>query len=628
MTKYLTDQESRLFESRLKKVRWFVIITLVIIALRFWQLQILDGLIWQKVANENQIRAIDLPPPRGLVRDRKGRVLIGNRNSFNLTVTPADLNEESIRKIASYIGVSPEQIKKLIKEQKSWSPFVPVVIAENLTLEQVAQLEEDLRRLAGVDISAVPARTYPYGEVACHLLGHMGEVSKEDLKNPEFSYYKIGEMIGKDGIEKQLDKYLRGERGYKFKMVDAFGRERPELLKKLVTLKEKPPKGGSEVWLTIDIELESYAQSLFKDRQGALVVLSVEDGQVLALVSSPGYHPSLFADKLHPEEWKKLLVDSTNPLLNRAIQGIYPPGSVFKLVVATAGLESGLITERTTYHCPGFYSIGTHTFKCWRTKGHSTLALEQAIVQSCDVYFYQLGRFIGMETIAKYANLYGLGMKTGIELPGEKAGFIPTPQRQELFLKQKWQLGQTINCAIGQGEIQVTPLQMAQLCAVIANRGKLFQPQYVLKITDQNGNPRMNFEPKLLARLEFRKETFDFLQRAMAGVVASPAGTAHFSVYNPKIAIAGKTGTAQVVQLKKFADRAKDSIPYRFRDHSWFIAFAPVDKPEIAIAVIVEHSGHGSSVAGPIARQVIEKYFELKNAELTKAPPSTIDAVH
>lgn len=619
MQRYIDEFEQERLKRRLRIFQLAVIIVVLLALFRFWQLQVLQGRRWRLVAAENQFRTIRILPPRGMILDRKGKILAGNKLGFNITVIPADIDEKSIQELAPILNLTPEELKRKIEIKKSWSRNVPVEIKRGLTLEELARIEERLRDFSGVDIELEPVRSYPEGDTACHLVGYLGEISQEELKLPGYAGYGVGDYIGKAGVERLLEKELKGLEGWQYKVVDARGRERgPEIFPGL-RLDAKAPVPGNNVILSLDLDLQKLAQELLKGKTGAVVMLSAKTGEVLVMASSPTFYPEIFVNPFHPEEWQNLMTDQTHPLYNRAIQGTYPLGSVFKLVLAMAGLEEGLITDETTVRCTGVYFLGKIPFKCWRKNGHGLVSFHRAIVESCDVYFYTLGARLGIDRIARYANLLGLGIRTGIGLEPESTGLVPSESWMEKVRKQKWNAGDTISVSIGQGYILATPLQAAVLAMVIGNEGELYRPRLVKEIESSKGGADRIFSPELITKLNFKEKNWKLLKEAMTGVVNEPGGTAFWSVRSDKVIIAGKTGTAQVIKAKRFEGMAQEQIPEKFRDHAWFVAFAPADNPEIAISVLVEHGMHGSSGAGPIAKQLIEKYFELYPEALSKS---------
>jgi penicillin-binding protein 2 len=615
MALHLSEFESRWLEPRLRVLKWIAGGVLVLLLVRFWYLQILHGGEWKAIAHHNQIRRIPLLAPRGKVFDRHGRVLLDNRESYNVTLIPADVDEKTISILASCVKSSAEVIRETMKKNQQWSPFFPVAIKEDISIEELALVEERLRGLAGVDIEVKPQRNYPEGPVAVHVLGYLSEITAEELADPGYSDYRMGDVIGRDALERLMEEHLRGRDGFKYKLVDARGREVQPFSgqEKMLSLKGKRPVAGNNIVLTLDLELQKEAEKLFRDRAGAAVMMAVDTGEILAMTSSPSYDPEVFIGRMYQEEWKKLESDPGHPLLNRAIQGQYPPGSVFKLVVAAAGLEQGIITEESRFNCRGYFKFGRKKFRCWRMWGHGNIALEQAIVQSCDVYFYNLGKELGIDRIAETAHKFGLGLPTGIRLLSEKPGLIPTTSWKKKNLKSPWIPGETIPCAIGQGYVLVTPIQAVLIPCIIANGGRLFRPQVVKRIEDLEGKVIEEFLPEEYANNIISEDVRELLARAMTGVVNDKRGTAYWTARSGKLTIAGKTGTAQVVRLETKEDKNKEEIPRELRDHAWFVAFAPAEEPEVAVAVLVEHGGQGSTGAAPLAKSLLERYAELRS---------------
>jgi penicillin-binding protein 2 len=614
MPLHFSEHESRWIEPRLRLVKIIAAVAFIVIILSFWYLQIIRGGEWNDVARHNQIRRIPLAAPRGKVYDRSGRTLLDNRESYNITVIPADIDERTVSTLSGCLNMSAEKIQDTIKENQQWSPFLPAVIKEDISIQELALVEERLRILAGVDIEVEPHRHYPEGPVAAHVLGYLAEVTKEELADPGFSEYRMGDYIGRDGLERIMEDHLRGQDGYKYKLVDARGREVQPFAgqEKLVTLRGGKPRAGDNIVTTLDLELQREAERLLEDKAGAIVMMGVHTGEILVMASSPSYDPEDFCKRMYDEKWKKMASDPGHPLLNRAIQGQYPPGSVFKLVVAAAGLERDVLEHGTMINCRGYFRMGRKIFHCWRRWGHGRIDLEQAIVQSCDVYFYKAGKELGIDRIAETAHKFGLGLATGIWLLSEKPGLIPTTSWKKSQLGQDWIPGETISCAIGQGYVLVTPLQAVLIPCIIANQGRLLRPRLIKQIEDLNGNIIKEILPEEYSTNVISEDTAKFLENAMVGVVSKRKGTAYWTGRSSKISIAGKTGTAQVAKRETVEGKKLEEIPYELRDHAWFVAFAPAEKPEVALAVVVEHGGNGSTGAAPVARALLEKYAELR----------------
>jgi len=611
MQRYLEEFEEERVVKRLRIFKWVLLAAGALILFRFMQLQVFQGSKWRLVATENQFRKVRLLANRGLLLDRKGRILAGNRPGFNLAVIPADVNKKTIARLASILNMAGDDFIKQMKENQQWTRFVPVTIKQNLSWEELSRIEEHSRELSGVDIEYRPMRSYPGSETGCHLLGYIGEISPAELAQPGYSGYQMGDYLGKAGVEKIFEKWLRGTNGYKFKIVDAQGRERPPEAIPGISLEPQAPTPGRDVSLTVDLDLQTLAQSLLSGKSGSIVMLSVRDGEVLAMASSPSFNPEVFGNPFQPEEWKKLEADPAHPLYNRAIQGVYPLGSVFKLTLALAGLEEKVIDPEQKLRCNGVYYFGGLPFKCWKKGGHGSIALQDAIIQSCDIYFYQRGVQLGIDRIAHYANLLGLGVKSGISLPSENSGLIPTSAWRENVRKEKWHPGDTVSASIGQGFILVTPLQAAMMAMTIANAGELYKPVILRTIAAVPEAELNEFRPKLIQKLNFAASTWKLVREGMTGVVNDPHGTAFWGARSDEVKLAGKTGTAQVVKSEKFQGVAENQVPMEFRDHAWFIAYAPAEQPRVAVSVLVEHGGHGASAAAPLAKAMIEKYMEL-----------------
>jgi penicillin-binding protein 2 len=611
MQRYLEEWEK---EDTFKRLRFFRIALVVLgslILFRFWQLQVWQGDKWKLLATANQFRKVKIKASRGQLLDRNGKKIAGNRPGFNLTIIPKDANQETVSRLASVVGIPAEELASRIKIGKNWSPFVPVKVKENLSWEELSRLEEHIRELPGVDIEYQPIRFYPTGENACHILGYIGEISPLELQQSEYAGYQMGDYIGKAGVEKLYEKWLRGRDGTKFKIVDAQGRERsPEIIPG-IKFEPTPPVPGTDVRLSIDLDLQELAQSLLAGKAGAIVMLKVDDGEVLVMASAPTFNPEVFSGPVDPEVWRALEDDPKHPLFNRPIQGSYPPGSTFKVVESLAGLEEKVIDPHTTFSCPGVFYLGNIAFHCWKKGGHGAISLEPAIIQSCDVFFYHLGSLLGIDRIAHYANLLGLGVRTGIGFANESAGLIPTSQWREQVRGEKWHLGDTISCAIGQGFIAITPLQSATMTMTIANEGRLYRPTLLKEVVGVPASEYADLGPKLVQKLNISEKTWKLVKEAMTGVVNTPGGTAFRGARTDKVLIAGKTGTAQVIKLKAFEGMSEGVLPEKYRDHAWFIAFAPADHPRVAMTVLVENGGHGASAAAPLARTMLEKYMEL-----------------
>jgi penicillin-binding protein 2 len=591
------------YKNRLIIATVILIQAFLILAGRMWYMQILKGNEYEKFSRDNRVRVTRFPAPRGRILDRRARELVINRSSFDVYVFPNDIKEiDGIsNSLSQALEIDAGEIKKEISEAHEANPFLPIVIAKDINRDQLAFIEARKIYLQGVFIQINHTREYPYGEIGAPFIGYLGMASKDDLiVHPNLL---PGTLVGKNGVERSFDNYLLGKDGYKQKITDARGREVSwRLLER--DLKSQDSFPGADVVLSIDIDLQKSAEESLGERAGAVVAVDVRTGEVLALVSHPTFNPEEFIDGMDSSEWNKLMSNSSAPLLDRATQGLYAPGSVFKIVTASAGLSEGIVDEQTRFYCPGSYTIGNRTFRCWKKGGHGRLNLHEAIVQSCDVYFYHVAEKLGIDRLAKYIQGFGFGGPTGIAL-NERTGIAPSREWKLNTLKNPWYMGETIVTSIGQGYLSVSPLQVALMTASIANGGILLKPQIVKKVTAPDGKVLLNITPEENARIPVSEETISVIMKALKGVVNEPGGTGWASRMD-NVEVAGKTGTAQVIALNSNSDKTSH------KDHAWFTSYAPADNPEIAVTVIVEHGGGGGAVAAPIVRRILETYFKLK----------------
>ncbi|MFO8058347.1 MAG: penicillin-binding protein 2 [bacterium] len=623
---YMNELERQEHRARINKWSLVILGAFLLLLSRFLLLQFIQHDLWGFIAENNQLRKTRMPAVRGKVYDRNHKVLADWRKSFNVTLTPADINEESLQRLSDILEVPVEDIREELKKNRSWSPFIPVPVVEDISWAKLVRVEEDRLVMPGVGIEVQPVRKYNRNSVlASHLLGHMGEIDKETLRNPAFQDYRMGDYIGQSGLEKSLENKLRGRDGISYRLVDALGREISvgpvqgsmegmfkDYKEKMEELHQmsRPQNPGTSAVLTLDMRFQKIARRHMGAHAGSVVAMDVKTGEILALLSTPGYDPSTFVGERDAGQWEKLRDNPYNPLFHRAIQGAYPPASVFKLVMAAGALEEDIITPSTVYECKGKYKFADSTFRCWKNTGHGKLKLKQGIAQSCDVYFYKLGEELGIDSISKWARKFGMGSTVGIGLPEEKSGLVPDRQWKRQRFGEIWYPGETISVAIGQGYLHVTPLQAVLIGEAIANDGTIMQPQLIHHLEDFQKNRLTGFRPKIMRKNLLDESTARVLQESMEQVVEDEHGTARRYVKSDFIRIAGKTGTAEV--SKKYQGEDIEDIPYKYRDHSWFLAYAPADDPEVVMVVLVEHGGPGSSVAGPVARQILEDYFSLQ----------------
>jgi penicillin-binding protein 2 len=562
-----------------------------------WYLQVIQGEAFRLMATENILRTVEVPAYRGTIRDRQGRVLVSNRLSFNVLVDREAITRRELLVdfLADRLALDPEVLSERLDTAKPRPLERRIVLAEDVTLQQAVSLETRQMEWPALSIEVHARRSYPQGRLAAHALGYVGEISEDEMRSGNFAQdLRGGDIVGKTGIERFFETDLQGTKGARRVRVNSRGRVVQE-----VGL-DSMPSHGRDLRLTIDLNLQEELEAGLAGQVGAGIFLDPWTGEILAMASSPAFEPNLFARRFPPEAWKKLIGNPQKPLQNRVSLSNYSPGSTFKIVVGAAALAEKVVSPSTTIFCPGYTIIYNHRFRCWKEGGHGAVNLEEAIVHSCNVYFYQVGKMLGIEAIAAYANSLGLGQPTGIDLLNEDAGLIPTPEWKERTRGQPWYAGETISVAIGQGPLNVTPLQMARMAATLANGGRAVTPHLAHRgeVREQAAASRRRNETG------FSTQTMSALRRAMVGVVQRGTG-GRAAVKG--IEVAGKTGTAQFSSRSAGIDA--DDLPYAIRDHAWFVGFAPAQNPRIAFAVFVEHGGHGGTTAAPVARSVMERFF-------------------
>lgn len=581
-----------------RRVVFFKIALLLLVGLlifRVWQLQVRDGPYYRDLSQDNRTRAMILRPARGLIYDRNGLLLANNVPSFNLYVELRDVEDRDalLHRLQSLLDFDDTELAEKLRHQKSRTL---VKLKSGLTLREAAIIESHRLSLPGVVIQPEYQRNNPQGMFAAHLLGYVGEVSEEQLGQDEFAELSQGTIVGQYGVERAYDRQLRGQAGRKLVEVDALGHE-----KQMISVNK--PHAGDDLYLTVDFRLQQLAEELLGEESGAIVALDPRNGDLLALASRPGFDPNALSQGLNARAWRNIVQDSRHPLTNRAIQGQYPPGSTFKIVMAAAALESNTMNREDTILCGGGFRFGTRVFRDWKRGGHGPVDLIQAIANSCDVYFYKVGQRLGIDTIARYAQEFGLGRRTGIDLPSERAGLVPSSAWKEKAKGEAWLPGETISVSIGQGYVTVTPLQMAHVIATIANNGVANQPRLVHAVRHRNTGALEEWPRAKSSRLPFNATGLEAIQEGLRSVVTNGTGK---MANSSLVDIAGKTGTSQVVALRPNED--KEETPKEFRDHAWFVSYAPFEAPRIAVAVLVEHMGHGGSAAAPLAKKLIEAF--------------------
>jgi len=581
-------------QGRIHRTTLLVTVALLLLLMRFWYLQILEGRYYATLSTHNRLRLRLVEAPRGFILDRSGAVIVENRPSFSVYVIPDDVPDvdEAARAIGALLRQAPEEVAAKIRAGQT-RPASPVLVAREVSEPTMVAIEERKMNLPGVSVRVHPTRAYLDGDVAAHLLGYVSEVSQEQLYQEEYRDFQPGETVGQTGVERLFDAFVRGINGREEIEVDARGR--------LVRLLDRlEPQSGFNLVLTLDAKLQNAAEKAFAGKRGAVVAMHPQTGEILAWVSRPSHDPNLFAQRLSRESWERLIADPAHPLQNRPLQAQYAPGSILKLVVMAAGLETGALTPGTAFTCPGSFTLGAVTFDDWEKGGHGRQDLMQAVAHSCNVYFYQAALKTGIDAIARVAREFGLGQKTGIAAVADEAtGLVPTPAWKRKVLGESWYPGDTVITGIGQGMILVTPLQIVTMVAAIANGGTLHRPWMVKRVESWGGEVVTAYGPEPVRKVNLRPEVLELLREGMLRVVEEGTGRA---ARVRGVQVAGKTGTAQVV-------RKEAGISGQTKDHGWFVAFAPYTDPEIAIVVIAENAGFGGVVAAPVARAVLEAAF-------------------
>lgn len=564
---------------------------LVAIAVTFWSVQIVHGDYYRNLAENNRLRKLPIRAPRGLIYDRAGRLLVENVPSYDLLIDRSrsvDL-DESVRFASENLGRPEEELRATLEAARAAPPLQPALVAPDITLAQVGRFEAKRLEHPEFEIDVRHLRLYRHGPRTAHVLGYLGEVSQAEIDAHD-GLYEPGDRIGKKGVELSYDLHLRGDDGERVAVVDSRGRVLEEY-------RRERAEAGLPLTLSLDLELQQEAARLMADRIGAVVAMDPRSGEIRALYSAPAYNANMLARGVSQAQWQEILDAPYHPLQNRATQNTYSPGSVFKMVMGAAGLAEGVVDERSTFHCAGATVIYGHRFRCWKRQGHGSVALVDAIKGSCDIYFYNVGKLLGIDRIARYSRLFGLGAPTGIELAGEKAGLVPDPAWSLAARKHPWYPGETISVSIGQGPILTTPLQIAEMTAAVANDGRRVVPHLKAGEIRESGE-----------RLELPRGVLEAVRQGLWAVVNAPGGTAGRSRLDG-VEMAGKTGTVQVVAQATW--EMGKTLPFEQRDHAWFASFAPAVDPELVVVVFVEHGESGSGTAAPIAKAIHEKYFGL-----------------
>ncbi|MBF0583651.1 MAG: penicillin-binding protein 2 [Magnetococcales bacterium] len=598
---------------------------------RLFYLQLLKGGTYRDMADDNRISLQLLPASRGRIFDRDQRLLVENNPDFQLVIIP-ELAIQQLRKpekggngllrllelLTPLLQLEEKEIQAILKQAGRQRAFLPLTIRTHLTWEELSLIETRIHALPGVTIEAQPSRHYLMGTLASHAIGYMGEVTESDQNHFPDIDFRPGDLVGRSGVERSMEPRLRGMDGLRELEVNAYGRQVRELRRTL-------PHPGQDITLTLDMDLQQEAERALAESAGgtgALVLMRPNSGELLVMASQPTYDPNKFISGFLPNEWKQLIQDPSRPLTNKAIQGQYPPGSTFKMVVVLAALRLGKLSENDTVYCPGYTTRQDHRFYCWKLRGHGAISLTQAIAQSCDVFFYELADRVGIDGIHQQALRLGLGTLSGIDLEGERPGLMPSRQWKRRVHKAGWYPGETLITAIGQGYVLSTPMQLAVMVSAVANGGAVYRP-FLVKPEEKNQNHPTTKAPAPLWHNHFRAEHIALVHQGMEEVVHGVMGTARTSKLEG-VRMAGKTGTSQVARHRRTqSGTLLHSTNRRLKDHAMFVGYAPADKPEIAVAVIVEHGGGGGSNAAPVAKRVMDLYFaKQKGGTMPPLPTS------
>ena len=600
MPNYLHSVDSEWFSQRLARVFVIVLIAFTMLAVRLVYLQLIRGEDLRRLSEINSIRLQDIEAPRGLVYDNKNQILVDNRPSFNLHIVLKDAKplDATLNKLGMLVNEPAEELHARIRNTKHRGSYTPILLKADISRDELAAVEVHRFQLPGIQVQVAPRRHYIHQHHAAHLLGYLGEINMDELQNRACDGCKSGDFIGKFGMEKAFDSFIRGKRGGRQVEVNAIGQ-----VERVLDMVNAVP--GNNLVLTLDWKLQQKAEEMLAERVGAAVAIEPDTGKLLALVSSPSFDPNQFVTGITRDRWNDLITNHFRPLENKALQGEYPPASTYKIITAIAGLEEKVINAQTKVFCPGFYRFAGRPYRCWKRGGHGEMDVVSALSQSCDVFFYKTGEWLGVDRIAKYANAYGLGRATEITLDRESRGLIPTSEWKLRRFKEPWQKGETLSIAIGQGFNLATPLQMAVFTAMIGNDGIRYKPYLLDKIYSPDDQVIFQNSPEEIGRIQLQPETLRLVHQGLWEVVNHPRGTA-LRARIKGVEFSGKTGTAQVVsRIEGDDDRP---VP---KDHAWFVAYAPSKHPKIAVAVIVEHGESGSGAAAPIASAMIRTYLDL-----------------
>lgn len=610
-------------KSRGLQIANIIIVCFAIVIVRLGYLQIYKGKLYQKFSQENRLRKETIWAPRGMIFDRNDQSLVDNTPRFDAIITRQFLQnkKETLNRLSKILNLDLKEINKILKKNSYQAKYIPIIIKKNISRAEVALIETENESLPGVSVNTFISRDYLDKEVGAHALGYISEISQKQL--PKYTKrdnidYKLGDFIGQFGIEEQVDKIIRGENGYEYVEVDALGRKKKYANENdlFLGINNQNPRPGKNIKLTIDRDLQNVGYEALKGRSGSVVALDVSSGEILAMISTPSFDPSQFSRGLTQKYWNSLINNEENPLRDRNIQEHFSPGSTFKPFTAIAALEEGLIDKNTRLQCHGYIKFGRRVYRSWKRGNELKVDVVDSLKNSCNIFYYKIATELDIDTLAKYAEKFGFGKKTGIKLPREVSGLIPT---REWKLKRNgipWQDGETLSCAIGQSYVLSSTLQLANAYATIATKGKRYRPFIVKEVLDQNNNIVKKYDPEVIGEVNLKSETWDLIHKGLYKVVNSPKGTAFWRRGSGN-QMAGKTGTSQVIRAKSAEQLYSkcSEMDYKYRHHGVFVAFAPFHNPKIAVAALVEHGCGGSSAAAPVVEKVISRYMEKYEPE-------------
>ena len=626
-----TKNEPKDYVSSFRWMIAMIIVAFALLLMRFWYLQMIEGGYYKQLAFNNFIKRRVVQAERGQIYDVKLRPVATNRPSYDVMLTPAFFTSKSepeeeflhrMDELAASLSLTDAEKEKIITKIQTVKPadrFAPIQVKNGITRDELAKVETNSLMFHGVEVIASSRRYYPYNELASHIVGYVNQINDDELQKLKIYGYRMGDITGRMGIERSYEPMLRGANGLTASVVNAQGipQTDPESLALIGDWKDVEPISGKNIVLTIDMDFQRILKHALRNYpSGAIVAMEPDSGKILGMASVPTFNPNSWSGRLSREEHIDADTNPYKPMLDKSLLAFFP-GSIYKVVTASAALEEGLMQPQDTLNCPGFYEYGKQRrrFHCWKHAGHGAVSITEALASSCDVYFYKVGEKLGIDTLAEYARMYGLGEKTGIGINNEAAGTVPTREWHNQRSKEGFQGGFTLSTSIGQGDVKVTPLQMAMLYGAIANGGTLYYPKLIDHIETADGNIIFTYPNRVHSKLPFKRETFDTIKNGLDMVVNSEMGTA-FAYRLPNLNVAGKTGSAQVISKRV----AAAAVEFKYRDHAWFAAFAPIEHPQIAITVFLEHGGSGSGDAAPIAMEVLDRYFrEIVNNEPSAA---------